>query len=417
MKALTLSINGSTQSVDFAEPEVEQLLKYSTRTQLESLLTAKLSTAQRQQALIKSFVDAISLVLSKTEVAHSKLVGCFELMYEHAVQSMAMANLSEELLTRQYISKTGLVMSPLNCRSTIKDAYRIAGFVRGMDKAISSLLKRKEKINILYPACGPFAPLLLPLLTLYQQQEKIDEGRIKVILLDVHPGAVTTLNQLIDDLQLSFCEIVVEESDAATYQPNFAIDLFVLEAMQHGFTKEGQFSIAKHLVKFLALDGLMIPTSISIKAMIVNGDLEFNQQWKNMEFCHSKSLQNVALEDRLELGELMLINKSTLLKMEEIELEDNTRVVTANKIRLPSGVKDMSNRLFSVYAQINTFCDEFLNEYDSGITHPRPDMSFYIDAQPKVLDHQHFVVSSGDTVQFYYQLSGLPGFVPVKVAG
>ena len=58
--------------------------------------------------------------------------------------------------------------------------------------------------------------------------------------------------------------------------------------------------------------------------------------------------------------------------------------------------------------------EEGLDQYDSGITHPKPDMNFYVDAKPKELEHTHFVANSGDTVQFYYQLSGMPGFVPVK---
>ncbi|MCO7188987.1 MULTISPECIES: hypothetical protein [unclassified Pseudoalteromonas] len=400
---------------DYADPKVDQLLKHTVRNQLESLLKAKLTTAQRQQALTQSFVNAMALTLGTTVATHAQLTAAFEAMYDQAVQSMSMAELSEELLTRQYISPTGLVMSPYNCRHTIKDIYRIQGYARGIDKAIRGMLSHKDSITILYPACGPFAPLLLPLLSYYKDQNEFNHEQIKVLFVDTHPGAIVTLRQLINDLQLGEFVADIIEEDATVYEPQESIDLLVLEAMQHGFTREGQLAIAKHLVKFLTLDGWMIPRSVSIKGMMVHGETEFNQQWKDTQYCHSDNLNNSALQERIELGELMRIDKSVLLKMEEIELEDDIRVVAANRVTLPTGFEDMPARILAVYAQINTFDDEGLDQYDSGITHPRPDMNFYVDAQPKELEHTHFVANSGDTVQFYYQLSGMPGFVPVKV--
>ncbi|CAH9059199.1 hypothetical protein PSECIP111854_02358 [Pseudoalteromonas sp. CIP111854] len=401
--------------LDYAEPRVDELLKHSIRTQLESLLKAKLTTGQRQQVLQKSFTDAMTLVLSDTKIEHSTLLKAFEAMYDQAVQSMALAQLSEELLTKQYVSASGLIMSPHNCKHTIKDVYRIQGYARGLDRAIHSKLKHNDSVTILYPACGPFAPLLLPLLSYYKESKKFTNKQVKVILVDVHPGAILALTQLVEDLQLSEYILRIEEADATEYKPSESIDILVLEAMQHGFTKEGQLSIAKHLVQFLTIDGLMIPQNVSVRGMMVVGETEFNQQWKQAQYSHSLNVNNEAQQDRVELGEILSINKSTLLNMQELELQDGVKVIPASKIKLPSGVKDMGKRILAIYAHIDTFADEGVEQYDSGVTHPRPDMTFYIDAKPKDIEHTHFVAHSGDMVQFYYQLSGLPGFVPVKL--
>lgn len=400
---------------DYTDPNIDSLLKHSIRTQLESLLQSKVSVEQRLELLQKSFVEAISLILSDTKVTHQQLVSAFENMYDHAVQSMALAELSQEVLTRQYISDTGLIMSPHNCKHTIKDVYRIKGYARGIDKAIQSKLKHKSKINILYPACGPFAPLLLPLLSYYKDTQKYSAQQLQVILVDVQPGAVMTLHQLVKDLQLEDYVSLIQEADATQFEPDVDIDLLVLEAMQHGFTKEGQLSIAKHLVKFLNIDGWMIPQSVSIRGMMVVGETEFNQQWKEVDYSHSTNMTKDAKEDRVELGEILSINKSSLLNMPILELEDGVNVVPANKVTLPVGVEDMPERFLTIYAHIDTFAEESVGQYDSGITHPKPEMSVYIDSRPREIEHTHFVANSGDTVQFYYQLSGLPGFVPVKV--
>ncbi|TMP71470.1 hypothetical protein CWB76_06340 [Pseudoalteromonas sp. S1609] len=403
------------EGLQYVDPQVDELLRHTIRTQLESLLKSKLTTDQRQQALQKSFVDAMTLVLSKTQIKHILLVNAFESMYDHAVQSMALAQLSQKQLTRQYVSISGLIMSPHNCKHTIKDVYRIQGYARGVDKAIKGKLKHLPSITILYPACGPFAPLLIPLLSYYKEKKIYTEEQIKVTLVDIQPGALLSLHQLVKDLGLQGYVDQTLEVDATQFEPDSDFDLLIVEAMQHGFTKEGQLSIAKHLVKFLNIDGWVIPQNVSIKGMLVIGETEFNQQWKGAEYSHSLNRDSQALQDRIELGEILKLNKTTLLNMQELELQNNIKVIPANQITLPTNVEDMSQRILAIYADIETFAQEGIEQYDSGITHPKPDMTFYIDTKPKDVEHTHFVANSGDTVQFYYQLSGLPGFVPVRV--
>ncbi|WP_339144976.1 hypothetical protein [Pseudoalteromonas galatheae] len=401
--------------LDFADPQIDDLLKYSIRTQLESMLKTQLTASERQAVLQKSFIDAIRLVLMDTKVEHQQLMAAFETMYDCAVQSMAQAKLSQELLTKQYVSPTGLIMSPHNCKHTIKDIYRIKGYARGIDQAIRGMLKNKAQITVLYPACGPFAPLLLPLLSYYKEHGVFSSDQIKVSLIDAHPGAVLSLQQLVEDLALEDYVEHIEQVDATEFIPESSVDLLVLEAMQHGFTKEGQLSIAKHLVKYLSIDGWMVPKRISIRGMMVIGETEFNQQWKEVDYSHSEYVNEAALNDRIELGELLRIDKSSLLKMQEVELANGIKVVAGNLITIPKGVVDMGERVLAIYANVETFAAEGVGQYDSGITHPRPDMTFYVDAKPKEVEHTHFVACGGDKVQFYYQLSGLPGFVPVKV--
>ncbi|WP_440056927.1 hypothetical protein ACSLBF_18785 (plasmid) [Pseudoalteromonas sp. T1lg65] len=409
--------NSPLPPVDYAQPEVEQLLQHSIRTQLESLLKSKITTDQRQQLLQKSFTDAISLVLTDSKVEHAQLLAAFETMYDHAVQSLAQTEISEALLTRQFISETGLVMSPFNCKHTIKDVYRIKGYARGLHNAIQAVLQRKDSITILYPACGPFAPLLLPLLSYYKANQTVNTQQIKLILLDMHPGAIISLKQLVDDLQLNDFVTEIIEADATKYVPETTVDLLVLEAMQHGFSKEGQLSIAKHLVQFLAVDGWLIPQNVSVRAAMIIGETEYNQQWKDAEYAHSNNTQTAAQQDRIELGEILRVNKSTLAAMETLTLGEGQQVIKGNLIQLPAGVPDMKDRILAIYAHIDTFNDEAVGQYDSGITHPKPDMHFYVDAQPKEIEHTYFTAKGGDSVLFFYQLNGLPGFVPVKVEG
>ncbi|MCR9545793.1 hypothetical protein [Vibrio antiquarius] len=404
-------VQQQTQQFGFAEPEMDELLKYSLRTQLEAMLQNQLSTAERQRQLKESFAAAVELVLKETKVEHQTLVQAFQTMYGNACQSLSLAKLTQEELTRQYISTSGLVMSPLNCKHTIKDVYRIKGFACGTNKAIQQMLANKPQVKVLYPACGPFAPLLLPLLAHYKQSDRISAEQLQVTLVDIHPGAIKALNQLIADLDIAdYIEALVEE-DATQFSPTQTFDLLILEAMQHGFSREGFLSIAKHLVQYLHIQGEMIPNQVSVRAMMVIGETEFNQQWEKAEYAHSNHCQPEAIDDRIDLGEILNVNKAMLLKSEIFELDGGIKMLQGNTIELPKDVPDMAKRILAIYSHIDTYGDAMVGQYDSGITHPKPDMTFYVDAKPKAVEHHYFEARGGDKVSFYYQLTGLPGFV------
>ncbi|HHF2986065.1 TPA: hypothetical protein ACPJ0P_002022 [Vibrio alginolyticus] len=404
-------VQQQTQQFGFAEPEMDELLKYSLRTQLEAMLQNQLSTAERQRQLKESFAAAVELVLKETKVEHRTLVQAFQSMYGNACQSLSLAKLTQEELTRQYISTSGLVMSPLNCKHTIKDVYRIKGFACGINKAIQHMLANKSQVKVLYPACGPFAPLLLPLLAHYKQSDRISAEQLQVTLVDIHPGAIKALNQLIADLDIAdYIEALVEE-DATQFSPTQTFDLLILEAMQHGFSREGFLSIAKHLVQYLHIQGEMIPNQVSVRAMMVIGETEFNQQWEKAEYAHSNHCQPEAIDDRIDLGEILNVNKAMLLRSKIFELDGGIKMLQGNTIELPKDVPDMAKRILAIYSHIDTYGDAMVGQYDSGITHPKPDMTFYVDAKPKAVEHHYFEAKGGDKVSFYYQLTGLPGFV------
>ncbi|EEZ82131.1 hypothetical protein [Vibrio alginolyticus] len=404
-------VQQQTQQFDFAEPQMDELLKYSLRTQLEAMLQNQLSTAERRRQLKESFAAAVELVLKETKVEHRTLVQAFQTMYGNACQSLSLAKLTQEELTRQYISTSGLVMSPLNCKHTIKDVYRIKGFACGINKAIQHMLANKSQVKVLYPACGPFAPLLLPLLAHYKQSDRISAEQLQVTLVDIHPGAIKALNQLIADLDIAdYIEALVEE-DATQFSPTQTFDLLILEAMQHGFSREGFLSIAKHLVQYLHIQGEMIPNQVSVRAMMVIGETEFNQQWEKAEYAHSNHCQPEAIDDRIDLGEILNVNKAMLLRSEIFELDGGIKMLQGNTIELPKDVPDIAKRILAIYSHIDTYGDAMVGQYDSGITHPKPDMTFYVDAKPKAVEHHYFEAKGGDKVSFYYQLTGLPGFV------
>lgn len=394
----------------FADPNAQSLLLHSIREQLKALSQQTLSDSGRRTKLCSSFSEAMSLVLDARPVEHRVLVKAFEGMYKHALLSMAEAKIDEALLTHDYISPTGFIMSPLTCTHTIKDVCRVQSFVRGIDNAIAEKVKNRSTVRILYPACGPFAPLLLPLLRYYKSQAKYESKQIKVTLVDIQPGAILAIKQLVSDLEVADYIELIEEADATRFEPEHGYDLILVEAMQHGFSKEGHLSIAKHLVNYLNLDGCIIPQELVFHASMVVGETEFQKQWLDADFAHSDFACSQAHQDRVPLGEIFRVNKSTLLRQEPIQLPSGIEVVEGQLITLPKDVDDMSQRVLTIHTQLQVYGDHDLGEYDSGITHPKTDLDFYFDLKPNSLQDHYVVVEGGDSVKFYYQLTGLPGF-------
>lgn len=158
--------NQETIAQGYAEPDriTQGLLSQSLRGQLNQLLAGVTTVEDRLVTLKNTCVDTMEMVLTRTDVAYETLLAQFELLHECAVLSLKEAQIPEQLLTQQYISPNGLIMSPLTCSDTIKDVFRISGFSKGLLQAIQTQLQNKDCVNLLYPACGPFAPLLVPLL-------------------------------------------------------------------------------------------------------------------------------------------------------------------------------------------------------------------------------------------------------------
>ncbi|BFT32227.1 hypothetical protein D210916BOD24_34030 [Alteromonas sp. D210916BOD_24] len=405
----------NASKVSYTEPDkiTQGLLTQSIRGQLNQLLTGVTTAEDRLVKLKQTCVETMSMVLTGVEVAHETLLAQFELLHECAVLSLKEARIPEQLLTRQYMSQNGLIMSPLTCSTTIKDIYRISGFSKGLLNAIEAKLESVNCVKLLYPACGPFAPLLVPLLSYVKEKKLLTEKQLQVTFVDAQPGALMALKQF--TLDLSVQEFVTDfvEADATCFEPDFDIDILLLEAMQHGLSKEAHVSIAQHLVRFMDVNGILVPNRIELTGALVVGSEEFKDQWQDIDYAYSKTICQEYMDKRIDLGVIMTIDKNTLLQMEKIALEDQQQVVRANALRIPEGYTDMNKRSLIICTEIETFAGEKVNQYDSGITAPYLDQSICIDFKPTAPQPDDLLVKSGDTIRFFYRLNGLPGFTPV----
>lgn len=405
----TLTATAQRSAID---PALQQLFNQYLRDQLQNCADT-MADSERQQALKTALVDLTETLLTQPATEHEKLVERFAVASEALLTSYKQASLTETDINTSYVNATGVVMAVKDSIHTVKDIYRVKAFIRGLDQALQERLagRPQQPLHLVYPACGPFAPLLIPLLGYYQQKD-IGADQLQVTLIDLQPGAVKVLNQLVDDLEIGDYIADILCLDVMDYRPRQSIDILVLEALQHGLTREGHLSFARYLGQFLSPDAIMIPERISVHASLNVGQREYIDQWKDQERTHSDLVDPQIQRERVALGEIFSLTRDKLARLTTIPLGDSVEMIECGQVQVPTGVGDIDKRVLLLSVSATTFGEEQILEYDSGITHPLFDMSVCVDFTPNVPKPDDLFVKSGDRLKFYYKLTGLPGFLP-----
>ncbi|KAA1156471.1 hypothetical protein EU508_20520 [Pseudoalteromonas fuliginea] len=391
------------------EPVVTGLLNQALRNQISLLNQQPATSVTLQQSFLAIAEQA--LTEDRDTALAAKL---FVDAYEQAMKVLGQAQLHEAEMTTQYINQHGLVMSVLNCTTTIKDVHRNTCFYKGLFELINDLLQRDSQINIVYPACGPFAPLLLPILLYMDQKKIISPDKVRISLVDIQLGAVKSLKLLVNKLQLNDYIDGIYEADAALFKGDKAFDIFIAEAFQHGFSKEAHLSICKNFASQLSHHGVMLPCKVMVNAALVNCQREYIEQFQQPQSdAVNLVLNQDILNERVELGNILTLDRHSLLTLDIVALGEQ-QVVRCNTVSIPQTATDACERTLVLYAEVMTYNGHWLQQYQSGITHPLPLFSVCIDFVPKGTAVDDLLLTAKDKIAFYYKLTGLTGFLPTK---
>ena len=158
----------------------------------------------------------------------------------------------------------GIALSSQHALDCLQDPLRTARFIKGVYAAIldSFQVFPNGKINILYAGCGPGAPLLLPLLSLF------DQDKISVTLLDLNESSLSSIKTLISHLEFEnyFSDFVCTDATRYIFPKEVPLHLLVSETMDKALTIEPQVSITQNLAPQLMDKGILIPEKIEIFA-------------------------------------------------------------------------------------------------------------------------------------------------------
>ncbi len=402
INTLPIGLEWATQD-SLYHPDLLQSLNQNLRQQLVTRNAPLITLEQRQEQTRAALTAAVA----SRELGRAAFSKELNKCYEALTAIYTSLDLPAEQRSLQYINRHGLVMSPDYCIKTITDAPRVDAFWQALEPLISidgSNIKDKPQ-HLVYPACGPYAPLLLPLLHSLKQEERLNP-QLKVTLIDVHPAAAHTVLELVRLCSLAD-QVDVLCLDACDYQAELgSVNILLLESMQHGFGREAHLSICQHFESLLAHDAIMVPENISICAVLAKSTEEYPVDKRDTSIANS---------GRIELGSILEVNRHNLLQLQTLELDGGSSLVECDQVKIPDNIVDAKDYILLLTTRIKVAENCWIEEYESGISHPLPDLSVCIGFMPNDYKPSDLLATPGDSLKFYYRKLGLPGFLPTLV--
>lgn len=206
----------------------------------------------------------------------------------------------------EILLENGIALSRNDAANCIKDYKRTASFINGVYKAIISTLEKfpNTKINILYAGCGPYAPLILPLLSFFKPEQ------LSVTLVDINESSIKTVKKIVSELKFEpyISSIIIADAIEYKHEVLNSLHIIVTETMFHALTKEPQVAITQNLVPQLVKGGILIPEEINVSLGYSFFAKEpYLNQYNNEYNITNESNQNIKRES---LETLFTINKN-----------------------------------------------------------------------------------------------------------
>jgi hypothetical protein len=248
----------------------------------------------------------------------------------------------------------GVAINPQAAAYCIKDYQRSIVFIRAVHAAFNRLRTQfsNTTINILYAGCGPFATLILPLLS------HLLANNTRICLLDIHSKSLESVNTLLCHFGFNHPNIQFTQGDACTYQHPKPLHLIIAETMQKSLEQEPQFAVTANLAPQLHSNGIFIPENIQVQICLA--------QKKSIERTHSSK------ETRQLLGSLLNLDaKSAHAQAANARLNNSTGhyELAPVIIEIPR-IKNPENLDALLLTKIRVFEHFVLGHEESEITLP-----------------------------------------------
>jgi len=237
----------------------------------------------------------------------------------------------------------------------VEDIMRTKKFCNSIFLAIKKLkIKKIEKVHILYAGTGPFATLIIPLISRFSPSE------ISFTLLEINPESFEGLTNTIQyfNAQDYVSEMILCDATEYEIPKNVTIDILISETMMQGLKSEQQVAICCKLIAQIENDVILIPEEVSLNLLAVN----------NKKRMVSKLQVDVDPNYFKRLGNLFTFNTQTIAKHQKAFL------FAFPDYRFPEislSVPDDTNLAFDelcIETHIKIFEDEVLGIDESSLT-------------------------------------------------
>lgn len=304
--------------------------------------------------------------------------------YKELLLKLSELDVNKETNKEDIHFKNGIALGTTWAAFCITDLIRTRQFMRGIFAAVKHLHHKKTKpVRILYAGTGPFATLVLPLITKYSPED------LQLILLEVNPQTIVHLKQLIKSLGIeNYIEKIICE-DATKYKidKETTIDILISETMQHALVKEQQVPIMLNLVNQLNKEAIIIPNKIQLDLALMNTGTKLISS-NNIETEKYKILTTLLEFDKNFINSYFNTIK-TVEKTNKIEL--------GKQIHFRKYIKNVYDKLV-VLTSIQVYKDECIKIDSSSLT------------IPKILFNLNTIAIEKQEISIVYSMDGNPKF-------
>ncbi|HEY6805425.1 MAG TPA: hypothetical protein VI306_17740 [Pyrinomonadaceae bacterium] len=273
-----------------------------------------------------------------------------------------------DLSSTETLLPEGLAISPEDAARCVLDVTRTTQFLRGVYAALQRALTLfpNRQLEVVYAGCGPFAPLIVPLI------KRFEPSQLSLTLVDIHQESLHSVAGIFKLIGAEQYVKSYRQADATTYQHDVKIHLLIIETMQRALTAEPQVAVTLNLAKQLSERGILIPEEITVELVCVDLAKDFTDLPKT----------------RVKLGNVLQLSRLSSFTV------DSANTFIARVIDTTAMKPGLT---FTLFTKLRIFEEIILDHYESGITFPHP-------------LHDLTPLTTSNQLELTYQLGASPGF-------
>jgi len=303
---------------------------------MERLDTLEYGIAQGKASLI-TLVEQILLAESEELSAQKSIV---DQLVDHLCEITDIELYPEYFLDKEASdTEQGKAVSMISAAQCAKEYMRTQVFLRGNYQAIQERLSKQEGIRLLYAGTGPFALLVIPILSFFRPDQ------LQVTLLDIHQESLSAVKKVIQAFGVEQYIDQIFCTDILEWQPDQSdqkYDLIVSETMKAMLEQEPQVSVFRHLIPYLADGGALLPQQIIIEG------------WLQPEEPESASTY---------LGEFFSLNCDSALMLHQQKAPE-----IKQQLAVPSDASPYSSLIFTTSIQV--YAGHWLRDRQCSLNKP-----------------------------------------------
>jgi hypothetical protein len=278
-------------------------------------------------------------------------------------------------------TKNGLAVSPVQAALCIKEVIRTHALIKGVNQAIEELLETvsERPLHVLYAGCGPYAPLVLPLISIFS------DDQVRFTLLDVNEVSLSSSKKCIELLgyEKSVNAYLCEDACASDFSDMGNVDIVLSETMNYALRKEPQVALFRNIYRKFP-KAVYLPESITISA-----SHHYPTYIEPVAHTTHYDLRNWQTS---KLNKIFELNIVTMSQWQNIEGEN----LPADSVVMPTNFSQHCD--LKLETTIQVYKDIILGENDSSLN---------IAQKIKFKE----IPKAGDEVSFHYQLGTDPCIV------